>query len=272
MEGDAGTSRLNPTDADESSSTEVTAEDSQESEVGADQTSSEVTAEDSQESEVGADQTSSGVTAEDSQESEVGAEEATVEAPQPTGEDDESATGTEPDTESSVDAGNPSRLGRRWLVGIAATLVVLAAGLGAGGYFALRSHLQSKQLARNDIAAVQAAKDCVSALNAPDTAAMAASQQKIIECSTGAFGTQAALYSSMLADAYQAANVTVQMSDMRAAVERNNDDGSINVLVATRVKVTNSDATDREVGYRMRATMESADGQFKISKLDLVTK
>ena len=46
--------------------------------------------------------------------------------------------------------------------------------------------------------------------------AMIASQSKIIECSTGEFGAQATLYSSVLVDAYQAANVKVQVSDMRA--------------------------------------------------------
>ena len=92
---------------------------------------------------------------------------------------------------------------------------------------------------------MQAAKDCVAATQAPDTAAMAASQPKIIECATGDFGVQANLYSGMLVDAYQAANVKVQVSDMRAAVERHNDDGSVDVLVAVRVKVTNSEAQTR---------------------------
>ncbi|HZE17392.1 MAG TPA: hypothetical protein VE197_17760, partial [Mycobacterium sp.] len=68
MEGDAGTGRLNPTDAIESSPSEVTPEDSPESEGGADQTSTEVTPEDSAESEGGADQTNTEVTPEDSAE------------------------------------------------------------------------------------------------------------------------------------------------------------------------------------------------------------
>ena len=86
----------------------------------------------------------------------------------------------------------------------------------------------------------------MAATHAPDTAAMTAAQSKIIECSTGDFGAQASLYSSVLADAYQAANVTVQVSEMRAAVERHNDDGSFEILVAVRVKVTNSETADQE--------------------------
>ncbi len=47
MEGDAGASRLTPNDPDDSSSSEVTAEDSAESEDGTDPAGTEVTAEDS---------------------------------------------------------------------------------------------------------------------------------------------------------------------------------------------------------------------------------
>jgi Mce-associated membrane protein len=297
MEGDAGASRLNPNDSDDSScsevtaedsASEVTAEDSAESEVGADQTStaedgtdqettevtaeesaSEVMAEDFEESEVGADQTStaedaedsaSEVTAEDFEESEVGADQTS------TAEDAEDAT------EAQDDAGIPSRLGRGWFVGIAAALVVLAGGVGAGGYLALRSHLDSQAIARRDAAAMEAAKNCVAATQAPDTTAMAASAQKMIDCGTGAYRSQAILYSSLLVEAYQAANAHVQVSDLRAAVERNNPDGSVDVLVPLRVKVSNSESQNQEAGYRLRVTMVSDEGQYRIAKLDQVAK
>jgi Mce-associated membrane protein len=237
MEGDAGASRLSPIDADESSASEVTPENSPEFEGGADQTSPEVTPEDSATS---------------------GAAELCL---------DEGVS-----AESVVAARGPSRLGRGWLVGITAGLVLLAGGVGAGGALALRFHQQSEAIARKDAAAIKAAEDCVAATQAPDTAAMAAAARKIIECSTGDFGAQAALYSGLLADAYQAANVHVQVSDMRAAVERNNNDGSINVLVALRTKVSNTEVQGQEQGYRLRVKMELADGQYKISKLDQVAK
>ncbi|CAG7304887.1 hypothetical protein PICSAR43_04567 [Mycobacterium avium subsp. paratuberculosis] len=100
---------------------------------------------------------------------------------------------------------------------------------------------------------------------------MTAAEQKIIECGTDTFRTQALLYTSMLVQAYQAANIHVQVSDVRAAVERNNPDGSINILVALRVKVA-SDQTENETGYRLRVKMAFAEGQYRISKLDQVTK
>lgn len=183
----------------------------------------------------------------------------------------EPASSDEPVDDPASDGRRPSRLGRGWLAGICAVLLLLTAGGAAGGYLALRSHQQTGQLALDEASALQAAKDCVSATQAPDTTAMTAGQAKIIECSTGDFGAQAALYSGMLVDAYRAANVQVQVSDMRAAVEKHNDDGSIDVLVAVRVKVTNSDAADQEQGYRLRVRMAQDDGRYKVAKLDQVT-
>ena len=227
MEGDAGTSRLNPTDADDALDESVAV-----SEATKDTQEDEVSQEASQEP---------------------------AEAPE----------GTEP-AGGVADRRSP-RLGRGWVLSICAVLVMLTAAVAAGGYLALRAHHDSEGIARDDSVAVRSAKDCVSATQAPDTAAMAASQQKIIECSTGDFAVQATMYSGVLVDAYQAANVKVQVSDIRAAVERHNDDRSVQVLVAVRVKVTNSDAADQEQGYRLRVRMAPADGTYKIAKLDQVT-
>ena len=272
MEGDAGASRLNPPPmpkfrrlrrrrpknqdpAADPTNPEVTAEETAESEDATEPTDSEVTVEDSAEPEDATGSTDSAVTAEEPSAAQVSAEEPS---------DSEAAPGAD------VERG-PSRMGRGWLAGIAAVLVLCAAAVAAGGYFALRYHHESLAIARNDAAALKAAVDCVSATQAPDTNAMAASEQKIIDCGTDAFRSQALLYTSMLVQAYQAANVHVQVSDMRAAVERNNPDGSVEVLVAVRVKVAN-DQTQNETGYRLRVKMALAEGQYKIAKLDQVTK
>ncbi len=257
MEGDAGaSSRLNLTDADDSSLSEVTPEESKDSEGGADQTGTEVTPEESKDSEGGADQTGTEVTPETAAEA-----------------------GAAPDGEQGDEAGaaisavqSGSRLGRGWLVAVTVFLLLLAGGAGAGGYLALQHYRQSQAIARDDAAALRAAEDCVAATQAPDTAAMADAARRIIECSTGDFGAQAALYSGMLTEAYQAANVHVQVSDMRAAVERNNSDGSVDVLVALRTRVSNVEAQNQEQGFRLRVTMSPAEGQYKISKLDQVAK
>lgn len=175
-------------------------------------------------------------------------------------------------TDAEEAAARPSRLGRGWMAAILAGLLVLAAAAGAGGYLALRAHQDSERIASDEAEALQAAKDCVTATQAPNTQAMIEAQTKIIECATGDFGAQAGLYSGMLLDAYQAANVQVKVSDLRAAVEKHNDDGSMDLLVAVRVLVTNSEKSDEEQGYRLRVKMARAeDGNYKVARLDQVT-
>lgn len=177
------------------------------------------------------------------------------------------------DTAEPAPAGaarRPPRIGRGWAATVTAVLLVLAAAGGVGGYLLLRTDRQATASAQAEAAALQAAKDCVTATHAPDVAAMTAAQSKIIECSTGDFAVQSTLYSGVLVDAYQAANVKVQVSDMRAAVEKHNDDGSIDILVAVRVKVTNSDTADQEQGYRLRVKMAPDEGTYKIARLDQV--
>ena len=256
MEGDAGASRLTPNDPDDSSLAAVTVEDSPESEPGSDQASTADTA---------ADEPTSEDAAEDSLESEDAADHEITES-----DAEDLAESASP--EATDDPGAPSRLGRTWFIGIAAALVVLAGGVGAGGYLALRSHLDSRTTAQRDAEAVEAAKDCVAATQAPDTGSMASSAQKIIECGSGAFRSQAILYSGLLVEAYQAANAHVQVSDLRAAVERNNADGSIEILVPLRVKVSNAETQNQEAGYRLRVTMVQDEGKYRISKLDQVAR
>ncbi|WP_372513932.1 Mce protein [Mycobacterium interjectum] len=245
----------------------------QEPAAAAEETTPQETAEDSKESEDGTEQISPAVTAPDGTEQTLESEETTAEAPTPeeTTAEETPEPGNEAEGGSAGAERRPSRLGRGWLAGIAAALVLLAGGLGTGGYFALRYHHQSQVIARNDAAALKAAVDCVAATQAPDTSAMAASEQKIIDCGTDAFRSQALLYTNMIVQAYQAANIHVEVADVRAAVERNNGDGSIDVLVAMRVKVA-SDQSQKETGYRLRVKMAFAEGQYRISKLDQVTK
>ncbi|OBA61347.1 Mce protein [Mycobacterium sp. 1100029.7] len=198
---------------------------------------------------------------------------AATEAADPARETEAETEAADPAAEAEPHDGarSPSRLTRGWLAGIAAALVLLAGALGAGGYLALRYHDQSQAIARNNAAALKAAIECVSATQAPDSNAMVASEQKIIECGTGGFREQAMMYTGMLVQAYQSANVHVQVSDVRAAVERNNPDGTVEVLVAMRVKVA-SDESQNETGYRLRVKMALDEGQYRIAKLDQVTK
>jgi Mce-associated membrane protein len=165
-----------------------------------------------------------------------------------------------------------SRRGRRWLGAIAAALTLLAGGTTAGGYLALRAHRDSQALTRANAAAIAAAKDCVAATQPPDAAALPASQRKLNECATGDFGTQALWYDAILTEAYQAVNVHVHVPEIHAAVERNNDDGSIVALVAFRATVSQVGMADRENSYRVRVKMVPDNGQFKVAQLDQVAQ
>ncbi|OBA73170.1 Mce protein [Mycobacterium sp. 1554424.7] len=288
MEGDAGAGRLNPPPmprfrrlrrpsprsspkiqqepadaAAEETTPQVTAEESPEPEAEA---TAPATVDEAPESQDAQDSEDAGDSGDEADE----AVETTIAEPAEESAEPEAAGGEAAAGAADVER-RPSRLGRGWLSGIAAALVLLAGGLGAGGYFALRYHHDSQVIARNDAAALKAAVDCVSATQAPDTNAITQSEQKIIECGTDAYRSQALLYTSMIVQAYQAANIHVQVSDVRAAVERNNGDGSVDVLVAMRVKVS-SDQSQKETGYRLRAKMAFAEGQYRISKLDQVTK
>lgn len=276
MEGDAGTSRLNPPPMPKFRRLRGRRPKNQDPALAANPTNPDVAADEPTDPEA-TEPTGSGVTADEPTDAETTA--APAEEPSQPGDAAAEEAGPEAAAGEPAESGagpgevvrRPSRMGRGWLAGIAAALVLCAAAAGAGGYFALRYHHESQAIARNDAAALKAAVDCVSATQAPDTNAMAASEQKIIDCGTDAFRSQALLYTSMLVQAYQAANVHVQVSDMRAAVERNNPDGSVDVLVAVRVKVAN-DQTQNETGYRLRVKMALAEGQYKIAKLDQVTK
>ena len=143
----------------------------------------------------------------------------------------------------------PERFGRGWLAGICPALLVLAAG-AVGGYLA-RHHDQSEAIAREEAVALQAAKDCVAATQAPDTAAMTAGQTKIIECATGDFGVQADLYSACWSRPIRPPTSRSRCPTCAppSSAQRRR---SVDVLVAVRVKVTNSQAADQEQGYRLR--------------------
>jgi Mce-associated membrane protein len=260
MEGDAGeVSRLNPTDADGEPQDGAPTSDEVDTEAAAEKPASDAAAEEPA-SNAAAEKPTSDAAAEEPT-SDAAAEEPTSDA---AAEEPASAAPTD-------DAARPSLIGRGWLIAVCVALLVLSAGVATGGYLALRAHGVSQADVRAETVAMRAARDCVAATQAPDTAAAAASQAKMIECSTGDFNVQATVYSSMLVEAYQAAKVQVKVSDMRAAVERHNDDGSIQVLVAFRVKVTNSEAADQEQGYRLRVKMASSDGTYKMARVDQVT-
>lgn len=185
----------------------------------------------------------------------------------------------EPDpalSDQVTDAGNDMPVSRlasgRWLTGIIAAIAVGALLLTAAGVVALLGHRKNAAAVNDEVLAVAAAKDCITATQAPDVKAMKDSQRKIVECATENYAPQANLYSGLLADAYQTVNAQVKITDMRAAAERHNSDGSIDVLVATRVAMSNVQQQDQELSYRLRVRMVPDGGRYKIDSIEPVSK
>lgn len=260
MEGDAGTSRLNPIDEDDSPVTQT----------GTDQVTAEVPVEDSKGSEAGADLVAADETDEAAGESETAD---TADAADTPDTADAADVVSSEDPEHKGATRGASRLGRGWWAAIAAVLLIVAGVVGGSGYVALRTNQETQSLNRSNALALSRAKECVGVTQAPDTSSMAASEQKIIDCGTDQYRTQALLYTSVLVQAYQAANVHVTVSDLRAAVERTDvKDGTVDVLVAVRIKYSNDEQQNQETGYRLRVRMAPTDGTYKISKLEQVTK
>ncbi|MBS4727945.1 Mce protein [Mycobacterium sp. SM1] len=176
------------------------------------------------------------------------------------------------DADAAATGDGSARHRRRWLIAVASVLAVLAAGVAVSGVAALRAHRSSTAVAAANAAAVMAAKDCIAATQPADVTALPISQRKLDECATGEFKTQAAWYSAILTEAYQAQNLHVRLPGMDAAVERTNDDGSITALVVFRATISQEGAPDRENSYRVRVKLVRENGQFKVAKLDQVAK
>jgi Mce-associated membrane protein len=165
-----------------------------------------------------------------------------------------------------------TRLSGRRLTWVIAGIGLAALVLAALGGLALFGHHRSSSAVTDEDVAVAKAKECITATQAPDVKAMAESQRKIVECSSENYAAQANLYSGLLFEAYQTVNAQVKVTDMRAAAEKHNPDGSIDVLVATRVAMSNTQQQNQELSYRLRVRMVPSDGTFKIDNIEPVSK
>ena len=174
----------------------------------------------------------------------------------------------EPDSALNASAIQPTR----WLTRVCAVIAVAALALTAAGVLALLGHRKTSAAINGEAVAVAAAKDCIAATQAPDVKAMKESQRKIVDCATENYAPQANLYSGILADAYEATKAQVKIADIRAAAEKHNPDGSIDVLVATRVAMSNIDQQGQEISYRLRVRMVPSGGTYKIDSIDPVSK
>ncbi|HPY25204.1 MAG TPA: hypothetical protein PLD01_08695 [Mycobacterium sp.] len=144
--------------------------------------------------------------------------------------------------------------------------------LAAVGVLALLGGRATAAATRGEDVAVAAAKECIAATQAPDVKAMAESQRKIVDCATENFAAQANLYGGLLVEAYETVQAQVKISQIRAAAEKHNPDGSIAVLVATRVAMSNVDQQGQEISYRLRVKMVPDGDTYKVDSIEPVGK
>ena len=182
----------------------------------------------------------------------------------------------EADETGAPDAGLSSPTSRlatsRWLIGVCAAVAIAALVFTVAGVLALLGHRKTAAAINGEAVAVAAAKDCIAATQAPDVKTMAESRRKIIDCATENYAPQANLYSGLLTDAYETVKARVKITDMRAAAEKHNPDGSIDVLVATRVSMSNIEQQDQELSYRLRVRMAKVGDSYKIDSIEPVGK
>lgn len=166
-----------------------------------------------------------------------------------------------------------SRLaGGRWLIGLCSAAGVASLALIAVGVLALIGGRQTAAATSGEDVAVAVAKECVAATQAPDVKAMAESQRKIVDCASENFAPQANLYGGLLVDAYETVQAQVKISDIRAAAEKHNPDGSIDVLVATRVAMSNMENQGQEISYRLRVKMVPDGDTYRVDSIEPVGK
>ena len=175
-----------------------------------------------------------------------------------------------PEPDSALTA--PASQQARWLSRVCAAVAVAALALIVAGVLALLGHHKTAAAINGEAVAVAAAKECIAATQAPDVKAMNESRRKIIDCATENYAPQANLYSGILTDAYEATNAQVKIAGIRAAAERHNPDGSIDVLVATRVAMSNVDQQGQDISYRLRVRMVPSGDTYKIDAIEPVSK
>ncbi len=182
---------------------------------------------------------------------------------------------TEPDTTESGARTEPpaSRLASgRWPIVLCIAIGVASLALTAVGVLALLGGRATAAATRGEDVAVAAAKECIAATQAPDVKVMAESQRKIVDCATENFAAQANLYGGLLVEAYETVQAQVKISQIRAAAEKHNPDGSIAVLVATRVAMSNVEQQGQEISYRLRVKMVPDGDTYKVDSIEPVGK
>jgi Mce-associated membrane protein len=150
-------------------------------------------------------------------------------------------------------------------------MIVLALALAGATIYLTLDHRSVLAQQDRDNAIIESAKRNVSDLIAPTYQDAAGSAQRILDNATGDWESQFTPNADAFAQALIQAKVesTADVSDV--AIERHNDDGTTDLLVAATSQVRNTAAAEPSTRtWRLRLTVTDVNGQYKLSKVEQI--
>ena len=159
----------------------------------------------------------------------------------------------------------PTRKG----VGVGTAIVLIAASLGASGYFAWQHYALAREQ-RHTAEFAAAARHGVATLMSLDADHATESVHRSIDVTTGALKSQLEATSDYVAKTAQDAKVTTKATVEDVAVESMTENSAV-VLVVAKSDTINPDKSKRPpVFWRLSVNIDRDAGQLKLSKLDFV--
>lgn len=152
-----------------------------------------------------------------------------------------------------------------------AGLAVVVALAGLTGWLAYQTQ-QQRQADQQRARFVEAGRQGVLNLTSVDWQQAEADVQRILDSSTGPFYDQFAKRATPYSEVVKQAKSTSIGTVQQAGLESVSDDGtSAKVLVAASIAASNAGAPEQPLRFwRMRVTVEQADGQMKVSDVEFV--
>ncbi|GGL15275.1 hypothetical protein [Nocardia jinanensis] len=175
------------------------------------------------------------------------------------------------DADEAVPAANPPRRERNLLLGIAAAVVVAIVGLiGVNGYLAV-GHRDAVADSEERLGYLQAARQGVVNVLTVNHNTAEDDVARILDDATGAWRDEFTPQSGPFRDVVRKAQVVTTGEVTEAGLERVNDDGSAQVLVAAHSKVSNAGGAKEEPRtFRVRVTVAPEGDRFKIAKMEYI--
>ncbi|WP_330255053.1 hypothetical protein OG874_11180 [Nocardia sp. NBC_00565] len=159
---------------------------------------------------------------------------------------------------------------RRRVAAVALIAVVTIAAAGASAYFAI-AHRDAVHQADERLDYVQAARQGVVNILSVDFNSANNDVKRILEDATGAWREEFAPQAQPFTDVVQKSKVVTTAEVTAAGLEHRNDDGTAQVLVAAKSKVSNSaGASNEQRTFRLRVTVAPDAGRLKIAKMEYV--